>query len=305
MDTLRLWIVIGTGLFVTLFWDAGILLPVKLLVVLVHECWHGLVALFSGAVLDQIAVNFQESGETVVSQLYSTPGFVLSVSAGYAGTALTGALLLSRGLAGRLERTALFVFAGMLGYMSYLFTEVGSLAFFTGLGWAAGLAALGSFGRTGARFTLLIFGTLFLFYCFYDLYDFPRDLNATDAGILAKYIRANDWTYLGDWHETDLAVAISIVWSVLMLTILGLVLAPVFQEMVSATPVPPVPPAPAPEEPPAGTFPGEMTPDVQEWLLFNGFGVDGRPLPPELLDESSFAAMQPPGKSSGTPGDDA
>lgn len=301
MDSLRLWIVVGTGLFVTLFWDAGILLPVKLLVVLVHECWHGIVAMFSGAVLDQIHVNFQESGETVVSQLYSTPGFVLSVSAGYAGTALTGALLLSRGLAGRLERTALFVFAGTLGYMSYLFTEIGSLAFFTGLGWAAGLAALGSFGRQGARFALLIFGTLFLFYCFYDLYDFPRDLHATDAGILAQYIRAKDWTYFGDWNATDLAVAISIVWSLLMFVILGLVLAPVFQEMIAPTPLPP---APAPAEPPAGTFPGEMTPDVQEWLLFNGFGLDGRPLPPELLDESSFAAMQSPGSSPPPPGND-
>ena len=170
---MRLWIVLGTGVGITLFWEW--ILPVKLLVVLVHEIWHGAAALLSGAVLDQIDVNLAESGETLVSGLYSTSGFVFSVSAGYLGTALVGGLLLARGLVGEWERVAVFAFGGLLLYMSYLFANIGSVAFYAGIGWGVGWILLGLLGRLSARLTLLVFGTIFLWYCFYDLFDFyPR-----------------------------------------------------------------------------------------------------------------------------------
>ncbi|MEQ9364361.1 MAG: M50 family metallopeptidase [Leptospirales bacterium] len=279
---MRLWVVLGTGIAITLFWEW--ILPVKLLVVLVHEIWHGAAALLSGAVLDQIDVNLAESGETLVSGLHSTSGFVFSVSAGYAGTAFVGALLLARGLVGEWERTAVFVFAGLLVYMSYLFANIGSIAFYAGIGWGVGWILLGLLGRLSARLTLLVFGTIFLWYCFYDLFDFTRDIARTDAGILARYIQARNWPGLGDWSTASLASAVSLVWCALISGILAAVLGPVLREMAAATPTPK---ATADTMNAAGLpdFPGEVTPDVQEWLLMNGFGLDGRPLPPELLEE--------------------
>lgn len=280
---------LGTGIAITIFWDW--ILPVKLLVVLVHEIWHGAAALLSGAVLDQIDVNLAESGETLVSGLYSTPGFVFSVSAGYFGTALVGALLLARGLVGQWERAALFGFAALLLYMSYLFTNVGSLAFYAGIGWAVGLMLLGLLGRLSARLVLLVLGTIFLWYCFYDLFDFTRDVQRTDAGILARYIHSREWPGFDSFSPASLASGISIVWCGLIFAILAVVLGPVIREMAAETPV-----VPTPELSPdaggelnmggefTGEFPGELTPDVQDWLLMNGFGLDGRPLPPELLD---------------------
>lgn len=287
---LRLWIALGTGILATLLWDTGLLLPVKLLIVLVHEIWHGLAALASGAFVGQLNVRFDEAGETVVTGLFSKPGFLLTVSAGYPGTALTGALLLHQGLAGRSERVTLFGFSAVLLYMSYLFTESGSPAFWTGMGWAIGLALLGLMGRLSARITLLVFGTLFLWYCVYDLLDFARDVNRTDAGILARWLIEQDWPVARGMAVESLALAISSLWSFLTLAILAAVLGKALiygpaQEPAAAPPPPEPPPGPPP-------FPGSMTPEVQEWLLANGFGLDGRPLPPELLEEPPSQGAQ-------------
>ena len=278
---MRLWVVLGTGVAITLFWEW--ILPVKLLVVLVHEIWHGVAALMSGAVLDQIDVTLSESGETLVSGLYSTSGFLFSVSAGYIGTALVGGLLLARGLAGQWERVSLFLFAFALLYMSFLFSRVDSHGFYTGMGWAVGLILLGLLGRLSARLVLLVLGTIFVWYCFFDLFDFTRDIERTDAGILARYIQANQWPVFGEWNVGALASATSIVWCFCMFGVLAATLGPVLSTMMRGTPVPPPPEPAAVPGPPE--FPGEMTPDVQEWLLHNGFGLDGRPLPPELLEE--------------------
>lgn len=276
---MRLWLVLGTGLAITLLWEW--ILPLKLLVVLVHEIWHGVAALLSGAVLDQIDVNLAESGETLVSGLHTTSGFVFSVSAGYIGTAMVGALLLARGLRGQWERTALAIFAVLLLYMSYLFANPASIAFYAGIGWSLGLLLLAVLGALPARLALLILGTVFVWYCFFDLFDFTRDIERTDAGILARYILANDWPGFADSDPITLASGISVVWCFLMFGMLAIFLGPVLGEMTASTPVPPAP-EPTTEE--GLAYPGEPTPEVQEWLLANGFGLDGRPLPPELLE---------------------
>lgn len=295
---MRLWLVLGTGLVITLLWEW--ILPLKLLVVLVHEIWHGVAALLSGAVLDQIDVNLAESGETLVSGLHTTSGFVFSVSAGYIGTAMVGAMLLARGLRGEWERTALAIFAGLLLYMSYLFANPASVAFYAGIGWSLGLLVLAMLGALPARLALLVLGTVFVWYCFFDLFDFTRDIERTDAGILARYILANDWPGFADSDPISLASGVSIIWCFLMFGMLAIFLGPVLREMTASTPVPPAPPA---EDELAGfadgmAYPGEPTPEVQEWLLANGFGLDGRPLPPELLEPAPGA-----GAPAGAPGD--
>ncbi len=291
----RLWIALGTGLAATLLWNFELLQPVKLLIVLVHEFWHGAVALLSGAMLDRISVRFDEGGETLVRGLYSAPGFLLTVSAGYIGTTVTGAFLLNRGLAARYERLTLFAFAAILLYMSYLFTTPGEPAFFTGIGWSLGFAVLAAAGALTARLTLIVFGVLCLWYCVYDLLDFTREITRTDAGILAIYMQAQNWPLADSVSVTTLAGLISIVWTVLSLAALALTLAPAIFSR---------PPAPAPASvsppPPDPAFPGELTPEVQNWLIDNGFGLDGRPLPPELMNASAPGALQsPPGETKG------
>ena len=283
----RLWIALGTGLAATLLWQLPVMLPLKLLVVLVHEAWHGFAALTSGALLNQMDITLDEWGETMVSGLTSSTGFLWTVSAGYLGSALTGALLLNRGLAGRNVRLTLIAFALLLGYMTYLFTTPGSTAFFTGLGWAAVLLLVCGGGEVIGELCLVVLGTLFAWYCVFDLFDFTRDVLQTDAGILARFIVANEWPLLGAWPVSTLAVLASICWVAVMLTVLTL---SVRHAMLDRLPGPPV--ASEPEFETEAGFPGEVTPEVQDWLLKNGFGLDGRPLPLELVD-SPYARLMP------------
>lgn len=276
MGQLRLWIALGAGLLATLLWESGALSPLRLLIVLVHELWHGFAALLSGALLQSIRVGFDEGGETFVTGLSSTSGFVFTVSAGYLGAAFTGGLLLNRGLVGRWERVTLVAFGLSLAYMSFLFTEIGGAAFYTGIGWGLGLMVVALLGQIPARLALLIVGSVAMWYCLYDLLDFTREIERTDAGIFAAYLKSRGWT---GWTLVDLARLISLLWSAMTLLILGLTLKPaLFPAHVAVEEAP----APPPAQPAA--FPGEVTPPVQEWLLANGFGLDGRPLPAELND---------------------
>ncbi|MCE9597792.1 MAG: M50 family metallopeptidase [Spirochaetia bacterium] len=236
-----IWVALGTAVLLTVFWDTSFILPFKYLVVLVHEMFHGLSSMVFGARIQQILIHPGESGETLVTGLRGGIGVTISVSAGYLGSALSGALLLRRGLFESFERTALAIFGGVILYMTLLFTHGGSLAFTTGLGWSLCLLFCAALGPQYARNALIIVGTMFLWYSFFDLFDFTRDVKQTDAGILARYARSQ-------LHiESSLGFVstfISIAWALFMLVAVWMILAPLLKRQ-AAQPVaaPPAPPA--------------------------------------------------------------
>ena len=269
------------GLLATIFWDAPALHPFKLLVVLIHEMWHGFTALIAGASLDRITLNWEESGETVVSGLHSGGGFFISVCAGYLGSAFTGGALLNRGLHGRFERVTLLAFASLLLYMSFLFTDIGSVAFFTGSLWAL-LLFLPLFSRIAARYCLVLLGTLFVWYCFYDMFDFTRDILKTDAGILANYLRDGSPALADSLSARSLALIVSVLWCFIILTVIALLAYPALRPLPSQ-----VPPAPPPPVELIDEFPGELSEEVQDWFLRHGLGPDGQQLPQELFELKS------------------
>ncbi|MBI3395462.1 MAG: M50 family metallopeptidase [Spirochaetia bacterium] len=230
------------GLVATIFWDTSFLYPAKVLVVLVHEMFHGVAALATGADLKRIVLSAGESGSTSVHGLRSGWPFVVSVSAGYLGSTFAGAVLLNRGFSGSLERVTLGAFSLMLWYMSFLFTETGTLAFWTGMGWALASLAAVLLGRRVSRVTLIALGTLFLWYCLYDLFDFSRDLSRSDAGILAEHFRRLGWVGQGESAASFIAGS----WIIAMVGILAAFLVPPVLRRIPA----PVPaPAFAPGDP--------------------------------------------------------
>lgn len=280
MKILRLWVLIGIAVGATVFWNEPLLLPLKLLVVLVHEIWHGLAALLSGASIEEIILNHKEAGETLVSNLTGGSGFLFTVSAGYLGSAVSGALLLNRGLAGRYERLSLLAFSGLLFYMCFLFTRPAGTAFFVGLGWSFLLFFGALLGRVVSRYLLIALGAVFIWYCFFDMFDFTRNMAGTDAGILAEYMKTHAWFGLGATSDSlAVGTVISITWCILMALAIYRSVSP----FIRPTPAAPEPES-APAEPPPEEFPGEVTPEIEIWLLKNGLGSDGKPLPQEILD---------------------
>lgn len=288
MKLSSLWIAVLTGLVATLLWDTVLLLPLKLLIVLVHEMMHGLFALIGGGQLEGIHINPEEAGETLVSGLDSFWGFLMTVSAGYIGSALIGALLLRRGLKGSGARGTLIMFALCLAAMSHLFTEQGSLAAYVGMGWAFGILLMILPGERAAGILLVVLGTLFVWYSFFDLFDFTAQVDSTDAGILAAYLDQRLGSGTGE-PATGLAYAISAVWSVLIVAMILLVLRPLLSSGESATPD--AVPHPDDFAPPAPAFPGEITPEIADWLMQRGLGPDGEPLVPP--PEAGFESIEP------------
>ncbi len=215
------------GVLTTLLWDSASLKYPKLLVVLVHEIWHGLIALMGGALLEQIHIDMAEGGETLIAQIHSSALVILTVSAGYLGAAFTGALLLRIAFLGDWERCTLFIFAGLLAYISYLFTESGSLAFFVGLGWAGALCLFALSGTLAARLMLLFLGVFFTWYSLYDLLDFTRGEQQSDASILADYLREEGWSFFQSIEKNRLTNAIALSWSAIVLAMSGFFLYPV------------------------------------------------------------------------------
>ncbi|MBW7859094.1 MAG: M50 family metallopeptidase, partial [Leptonema sp. (in: Bacteria)] len=114
-------------------WDSLLIKPGRLLAVLVHEFCHGIAAMAGGVQLDLIQIHSNEAGETLVTGKLGFLSFLIAVSAGYLGTAATGASLLWSGLRHSYERTSLAIFILLIFYMSFVFTEPGSTAYLTGL----------------------------------------------------------------------------------------------------------------------------------------------------------------------------
>lgn len=101
------------GLACLVLWRSPVLLPLRLLVTLVHEAGHALVALLAGASVQSVTINAHEGGLTSFS--LSDPGTLRLVaigSAGYVGTAVVGGLLLASCGRMRTGRLGLALLAG-------------------------------------------------------------------------------------------------------------------------------------------------------------------------------------------------
>src|SRR5262245_20259960 len=80
-------IIFGVSFFL---WDTVLVYPLKVLVVLLHEASHGIAAVVTGGSIDRIEVNADQGG---VCYTYGGSRF-LSLTAGYLGSMVWGALIL-------------------------------------------------------------------------------------------------------------------------------------------------------------------------------------------------------------------
>lgn len=207
----RYYLIAASFLALALGWDSLPVKPGRLLAVLIHEMWHGLTAMMGGVQLETVRIHADESGETLVTGHLRMLAFLFSVSAGYVGTAWTGAALLRSGMKSAWERTTLGIFILLLFYMTYLFTEPGSTAYLTGLLTSLGLLILLVLGRDAAGKGLVVLGSFLVFYSLFDLFDFRKNASTTDAAILARYLGARGWS-----HAESLITPISLFWSALI-----------------------------------------------------------------------------------------
>jgi hypothetical protein len=219
---LSLLIVLATAFLATILWDSALILPFKLLVVFVHEIWHGMATIFTGGQVSTIAISMDGAGETNVSNINGVASFVATVSAGYIGSAFSGSILLHFSLKQRYEKAILIGSGLLLAYFAILFTEPMSLAFNTAAGWAGALLLSSFINKNAMRALLLSTGTAMIWYCLYDMFDFAGRIEATDAGILARFLIEQGLNF----EQSTLSYAISFCWVAAMFAIMLLLLIP-------------------------------------------------------------------------------
>jgi hypothetical protein len=212
LDGGRLLVLLALAVAGVWLWDRPWLAPLRLLVVLVHETGHALATLALGGRVERVVIAADESGQCLSAV---PPGWLAQVavySAGYLGSALSGALQLILAFRFRLHRPVLFAMGAWVTAMGLLyggnaFTVVFCL--FTG----AALLALARVLPAGAvRAAVMGFAVFTGLYALFDLRD---DLwrssvrGVSDAALLAA--------------QTHLpALAWAALWSLLSVVILGL-----------------------------------------------------------------------------------
>ncbi len=198
-----------------LAWDTTAIYPLKLLVVLIHESGHAVAAKLAGGTVESITIDSLQGG---LCQFRYEPTFfntVLTSSAGYLGSAISGALLLVATLRYRAGRWVLaFMSAGLVFVLVFwarsLFTFGVTLAMAAALGLAARFLP-----KDGSQ---LLATFLAVFNSLYALFDLRDDLwsaerrAGTDAAILAKatHIPSIVWAVL--WTLVAVALLAFALW---------------------------------------------------------------------------------------------
>ncbi|HME92469.1 MAG TPA: M50 family metallopeptidase [Myxococcaceae bacterium] len=198
-----------------LFWDSRILLPLKLLVVMLHETGHALASLLVGGSVQKVNIAVNQSGQCL-SML--PPGWFAKVvvySAGYLGSALAGALLILATFRFSARRWVLGILCAWLMIMGVFYAgDVFTFVFCVGTALALGLAA--RLLPPSAVDLLNLF--IAAFAGLYALFDLRDDLwsgaarSHSDAALLANltYVPAIVWAAL--WTVIGVALLAVFAW---------------------------------------------------------------------------------------------
>ena len=173
--------------FATLWflWDTPVIYPLKIFVVMLHEISHGIASLATGGTIDRIVLDPYQGGAC-----YCGGGNAfLTLSAGYLGSLLWGALLLALAGANRISnRMLLTVVGGLVVLLTALYVRNGFGLLF-GLGFGATLVLAGR--RLGAAASRVVLTALGLTSCLYAILDIKSDVLdrphlESDAAMLAE-----------------------------------------------------------------------------------------------------------------------
>lgn len=199
-----------------LLWNAWVLWPFRLLVVLMHESGHAAATLLVGGSVDRIQIAPNEGGFTLSLYAPSLWRQIVVSSAGYVGSTVSGCVLLWIAARSRAARWPLFALAAWTLAVALLWVRDGFTLLFVA-GCALALTLVGRFGPVLLRRALLVF--LATFSVSYALYDIKDDLlhlssrGPSDAEALAQatFIPAVVWGV--GWGILSLAlVALTLRW---------------------------------------------------------------------------------------------
>ena len=194
-----------TGL-VFLLWNTPVVLPLKFLVVFMHELAHGLAALLTGGSIENISLSAQQGGHAITRGGNS---FVI-LSAGYVGSLLIGMALLVTALNTQADRAVLgFCGVIILAVTALYIRDWFPLIFCTITG-VSMLAIARYLDHTINDLMLRIIGLTSLIYVPYDIFDdtIARSGLRSDAYMLSEKFGGPTMLWGGLWLVLSITVII-------------------------------------------------------------------------------------------------
>jgi N-acetylneuraminic acid mutarotase len=202
---------LGIAALLLVLWDTVLIRPLRVLVVLLHEIFHALAALATGGGVNTIEVISHRTGLT---SLYGgVPAIVYS--AGYAGTAFFGAVLLGSTYRWPVKRSLYLGIGVLLLANTLLFVR-------NPFGWMYGLVA-GLFFITlffvefpFSAYVMDLIGVLCVVDVFYDITGFYLAYSRNDAAILSRIVGLPYYVVLSIWTVAAavmVGAAVAVTWN--------------------------------------------------------------------------------------------
>jgi hypothetical protein len=198
------WQLILITIAVFALWSTPLALPLKILVVFLHELSHGLAAVLTGGSIEAISLSAQQGGHAITR---GGNGFII-LSAGYLGSLLLGVMLLLIALRTNADRATL----GLFGLITLLVTllyirDLFPLVFCTIIGLAM-LSTAWFLSRPINDFALRVIGLSSVIYVPYDIFSdtIARSELRSDAYMLAEQFGGPTVLWGGLWLVLSLAV---------------------------------------------------------------------------------------------------
>jgi len=197
------WQLIALTALVAALWTTPVIVPLKILVVFLHEGSHALAALVTGGSVEAITLSPREGGTTLT---LGGNAFVL-MSAGYLGSLLIGVALFLAALRGRADR---WVMAGMGALMlltAALYMRESFALIFTLVTGTALLTAARFLPHQVADLTLRVIGLTSMIYVPLDIFSdtIARAHLPSDAHMLAQTFGGTTVMWGGLWLILSLA----------------------------------------------------------------------------------------------------
>lgn len=209
VDVGRLLLLVGLAVAGLWLWDVPWLAPLRLLVVLVHETGHALATLAFGGRVERVLIGSDESGQCLSALPPGWRAQVAVYSAGYVGSAVSGALQLILAFRFRLHRGVLMAMGLWVTGMGLVYAGNGfTLAFCLGAG-AVLLGLSWLLPPGGVRAVVMV---LAVFTGLYALFDLRDDLwrssvrASSDAALLAAQTHVPALVWAGLWSLLSVAV---------------------------------------------------------------------------------------------------
>lgn len=200
------WQLIAITCVLFLLWNTPLVIPLKILVVFLHELAHAIATILTGGSVVDLSVSPQQGGHVI-----SLGGNrFITLSAGYLGSLLIGIALLVIALRTSADRMVLAVFGGLTLLVTLLYVRDWFAVIFCAATGLAMLAIARYLSRPVNDMVLRVVGLASIIYVPYDIFDdtIRRSGARSDAYMLAEEFGGPTVFWGGLWLVLSLAAIV-------------------------------------------------------------------------------------------------